>query len=101
NGAVERGVVAEAVDDLQRLRVDDVDATAERGDPNLTIRFRESVDPEVTQLARWKGAQRAGGGIEHRRAVLRGADPDAAARVFVDLRHVLAVERDLVEVALQ
>src|SRR4029079_15239363 len=101
NGAVERGVVAEAVDDLQRLGFDDVDAAAERGDPDFALRFREAVDPEVTQLARRKGAQRPGGGIEHRRAVLRGADPDAAARVFVDFGDVLAVERHLLEVALQ
>src|SRR5437588_28452 len=46
NRGVERRIALQTVDDLQRPRIDDVDAAAERGEPDLAVRhFRDAVDP--------------------------------------------------------
>jgi hypothetical protein len=96
-GARERRVVPQTVDDGERARVDDVDAAPEGREPHLARRrLGDAVDPEVAQ-ARGRRRPREepaeAPGPEDRRAVLQRADPEPPAVVLEELADELAGER--------
>ena len=92
-----RRVVPDVADDLQRAGIDDLDAAAKGCDPHLARSdCLDAVHPVMAGSALRRGgdpAKLSRARIQHRSAVLGRADPDASARVLIELRHELSGER--------